>query len=114
MFFPQGASDEMKALYNEFSSATNEILEQLHTAAKPMPENEEEKLVQLHPERPVTEMLLDEKAHQAAVKASYQSNVKTIYFHLEEIIEKILAHKQKWTAKYNGDLGIFSRPNRRN
>merc|ERR1712139_393035 len=55
-------------------------------------------------EAPVTEILLDEKAHKAKVKASYQSNVKTIYFHLEEIIKKILAHKKKWTKKYNGDL----------
>ena len=39
------------------------------------------------------------KAHKAAVKASYQTNVKTIYFHLEEIIKKILAHKTKWTNK---------------
>jgi len=52
----------------------------------------------------VTPMLLDESAHKAAVKASYQTNVKTIYFHLEEIIKKILAHKTKWTNKYNGDL----------
>lgn len=51
-----------------------------------------------------TQILLDEKSHKAAVKASYQSNVKTIYFHLEEIINKILAHKTKWTSKYNGDL----------
>merc|ERR1711998_632304 len=83
-----GASDEMEGLYNEFNSATNEILEQLHTDT----------------EGPMTQMLLDEKAHKAAVKASYQSNVKTIYFHLEEIIKKILAHKKKWTKKYNGDL----------
>ena len=39
-------------------------------------------------------------AHKKMVKASYQSNVKTIYFHLEEIIKKILAHKTKWTLKY--------------
>ena len=38
-------------------------------------------------------------AHKAAVKASYQTNVKTIYFHLEEIIKKIIAHKTKWTNK---------------
>merc|ERR1719231_1793783 len=56
-----------------------------------------------------TQMLLDEAAHKKMVKASYQSNVKTIYFHLEEIIKKILAHKQKWTAKYNGDLGKIAK-----
>jgi len=54
---------------------------------------------------PIRQMLLDEAAHKAAVKQSYQTNVKTIYFHLEEIIKKILAHKTKWTNKYNGDLG---------
>jgi hypothetical protein len=58
---------------------------------------------------PVDQMLLDEKAHKAAVKASYQSNVKTIYFHLEEIIKKILAHKTKWTNKYNGDLAQIAK-----
>jgi hypothetical protein len=110
-----GASDEMEGLYNEFNSATNEILEQLHTAqeaeATPVKQSEEEELAQLDPdtEGPMTQMLLDEKAHKAAVKASYQSNVKTIYFHLEEIIKKILAHKQKWTAKYNGDLGKIAK-----
>jgi hypothetical protein len=56
-----------------------------------------------------TQILLDQKAHNAMVKASYQSNVKTIYFHLEEIIKKILAHKQKWTSKYNGDLGKIAK-----
>merc|ERR1711981_26773 len=43
------------------------------------------------------------------VKASYQENVKTIYFHLEEIIRKILAHKTKWTNKYNGDLAKIAK-----
>jgi hypothetical protein len=56
-----------------------------------------------------TQMLLDEAAHKKMVKASYQSNVKTIYFHLEEIIKKILAHKEKWTAKYNGDLANIAK-----
>merc|ERR1712010_354687 len=60
-------------------------------------------------EAPVTEILLDEKAHKAKVKASYQTNVKTIYFHLEEIIKKILAHKTKWTNKYNGDLAKIAK-----
>jgi hypothetical protein len=58
---------------------------------------------------PMVQMLLDEKAHKAAVKASYQSNVKTIYYHLEEIIKKILAHRDKWTNKYNGDLSIIAK-----
>jgi hypothetical protein len=39
-------------------------------------------------------------AQTADVKASYQSNVKTIYTHLEEIIKKLLAHKEAWTQKY--------------
>ena len=52
---------------------------------------------------------IPEEAHKAAVKASYQTNVKTIYFHLEEIIKKILVHKSKWTAKYNGDLAKIAK-----
>ena len=43
---------------------------------------------------------LRREQHKSAVKASYQTNVKTIYFHLEEIIKKILAHKTKWTNKF--------------
>merc|ERR1712025_970272 len=54
-------------------------------------------------------MLLDEAAHKKAVKESYQTNVKTIYFHLEEIIKKILTHKTKWTNKYNGDLAKIAK-----
>jgi len=59
--------------------------------------------------RPIKTLLLDEAAHKKMVKASYQSNVKTIYFHLEEIIKKILAHKTKWTLKYNGDLAKIAK-----
>merc|ERR1711937_564633 len=60
-------------------------------------------------DNPETQMLLSEAEHKAAVKASYQTNVKTIYFHLEEIIRKILAHKTKWTNKYNGDLAKIAK-----
>jgi len=68
-----------------------------------------EELAEEDDDTPYTQMLLDEKTHKAAVKASYQTNVKTIYFHLEEIIKKILAHKTKWTNKYNGDLAKIAK-----
>merc|ERR1711937_642088 len=105
------SEDEMASLYRHFDSATKEILSQIHsnedaTEQWQSDEAEDADTEELEEEEkaPVTEILLDEKAHKAAVKASYQSNVKNIYFHLEEIIKKILAHKTKWTKKYNGDL----------
>merc|ERR1711871_199999 len=105
------SEDEMASLYRHFDSATKEILSQIHSnedATEQWQSDEAEDAdteeLAIEDEAPVTQILLDEKAHKAAVKASYQSNVKTIYFHLEEIIKKILAHKKKWTNKYNGDL----------
>jgi hypothetical protein len=126
-------ASEIDDLYTEFNAATTEILSQLHHDPwHPAHQGSEDlntraavvatqELAETDPWRPKhegsddeetkfeepieTQMLLNEKQHKAAVKASYQSNVKTIYFHLEEIIKKILAHKTKWTAKYNGDLG---------
>merc|ERR1711988_499447 len=106
-----GGDTEMTSLYQEFDSATKEILSQMHPMEAAV-EQQDSKMshdadteeLEEEEEAPVTEILLDEKAHKAKVKASYQSNVKNIYFHLEEIIKKIIAHKVKWTKKYNGDL----------
>jgi len=112
-FMPEGSEEdtEMTSLYQEFDSATKEILSQMHPMEAAveqqdtqMSDDADTEELEEEEEAPVTEILLDEKAHKAAVKASYQSNVKNIYFHLEEIIKKILAHKTKWTKKYNGDL----------
>merc|ERR1711871_103076 len=112
------AEDELLA---EFNQATREILDQMHVESAPSvpavnADAETQELAETDDSEegddseidadpaPITQMLLDEKAHKAMVKKSYQSNVKTIYFHLEEIIRKIIAHKVKWTKKYNGDL----------
>merc|ERR1711937_19954 len=96
------SEDEMASLYRHFDSATKEILSQIHSnedATEQWQSDEAEDAdteeLAIEDEAPVTQILLDEKAHKAAVKASYQSNVKTIYFHLEEIIKEILAHKKK-------------------
>jgi len=105
------SGSELDELYSEFNSATNEILSELHaekipaTSDKPREMELAETTELAADNAPIRQMLLDEAAHKAAVKQSYQTNVKTIYFHLEEIIKKILAHKTKWTNKYNGDLG---------
>jgi hypothetical protein len=50
------------------------------------------------------ESLLDLAAAQKARHASYQSNVGTVYKHLNEIIRKILVHKKAWSVKYESDL----------
>ncbi len=115
---PAQSTPESEELYNEFNSATEEILTQLRAAKEPQAAHIEEnafdgsKMVatsateQLSEVSPKFEMLteLSEDDHTtmltADVKASYQSNVKTIYTHLEEIIKKILAHKKAWTEKY--------------
>jgi hypothetical protein len=136
---PAQSTPESEELYNEFNSATEEILTQLRVAKEPQATHIEEnafdgsKMVatsateQLSEVSPKFEMLselseddhttmLDQTstktsvtvtatssksgAQTADVKASYQSNVKTIYTHLEEIIKKILAHKEAWTQKY--------------
>merc|ERR1711934_1046232 len=112
------AEDELLA---EFNQATREILDQMHVESAPSvpavnadaetqelagtddSEEGDDSEIDADP-APITQMLLDEKAHKAMVKKSYQGNVKTIYYHLEEIIRKIIAHKVKWTKKYNGDL----------
>jgi hypothetical protein len=48
--------------------------------------------------------LLDRSAADAARKASYQGNVGTVYDHLQQIIDKILWHKDAWEKSYKGDL----------
>jgi len=102
-------SEDFNLLYKEFDSASQEILDQIHSQEplEQLEKTDAEELV-TH-DNPQTQMLLDEAAHKKAVKASYQTNVKTIYFHLEEIIKKILAHKTKWTNKYNGDLAKIAK-----
>jgi hypothetical protein len=48
--------------------------------------------------------LLDIASANKARRASYQSNVGTVYKHLNEIIRKILVHKKAWAVKYQNDL----------
>jgi hypothetical protein len=104
-----------EALYSvrEFDSATKEIPQQVYTVEEPIlvgtsQKWQDERLTELGTDGKLSQMLLAEKGHNVAVKASYQSNVKTIYYHLEQIIEKILAHKQTWTTKYTGDLDLIA------
>jgi hypothetical protein len=52
----------------------------------------------------VEESLLDLDAANKARRESYQSNVGTVYTHLNEIIRKILVHKKAWSVKYEEDL----------
>jgi hypothetical protein len=116
------STPESDELYNEFNSATEEILAQLNVATAPtaptvslMAQPIEESAFEGSEMKssPKFQMLEDlptslheDDAHfetlastKDAVKESYQDNVKTIYTHLEEIIKKILGHKKAWTQK---------------
>jgi len=125
------STPESDELYNEFNSATEEILAQLNVATAPtaptvslMAQPIEESAFEGSEMKssPKFQMLEDlptslheDDAHfetlastKDAVKESYQDNVKTIYTHLEEIIKKILGHKKAWTQKYNDDLLVIA------
>jgi len=57
----------------------------------------------------VEESLLDLAAAHKARRASYQSNVGTVYTHLNEIIRKILVHKKAWSKKYEANLNRIAK-----
>lgn len=84
------------------SNAGSWVLKSASTSIQQLADEEDDDAAELESALPT--MLLNHEEHKKQVKASYQGNVKTIYFHLEEIIRKIVAHKTKWTKKYKGDL----------